>query len=183
MTAFILVIENGTGGQVQQIATTFGVDWPHLGAQIISFGIVCVLLYRFAYKPVLGILEQRQRQIAQAIEGSERIKAELAKTEAERHMRLLEAGIEANKIIEEAHAAAAQVRKAEVQKAIAAAEQIVVKAREAAVREHAQMLLELKRDVGLLVVEATTKLTRKVLTADDQRRMAEETVRELPQAA
>ena len=37
-------------GQVAQIARTFGVDWTHLGAQIISFGIVCAVLYKFAYR-------------------------------------------------------------------------------------------------------------------------------------
>ena len=37
------------GGQVERIARTFGVDWPHLIAQIISFGIVCALLYWLAY--------------------------------------------------------------------------------------------------------------------------------------
>src|ERR1700704_1517705 len=57
MNALILLPEAGTG-QIQQIANTFGVDQPHLAAQIISFSIVCVLLHRFAYKPVLQLLEE-----------------------------------------------------------------------------------------------------------------------------
>ena len=40
-----------------QIAETFGVDWPHLTAQVVSFAIVCALLYWLAYKPVLAMLE------------------------------------------------------------------------------------------------------------------------------
>jgi F-type H+-transporting ATPase subunit b len=183
MNPLILEIAANSGGQVQQIARTFGVDWPHLLAQIISFSIVCFLLYRFAYRPVLAILEQRQRQIVQGIADSKKIKEELTKTEAERHTTLMEAGMEASKIVEEAHAAAAQVKKNEIQKAIAAAQQITFKAQEAAVQERAEMLLEVKREVGLLVVEATTKVTGKILTTDDQRRMAEETVRELPKVA
>ena len=65
MYAVILLLEPESGGQIQQIANTFGVDWPHLMAQIISFSIVCILLHRFAYKPVLKMLEQRRQQIAQ----------------------------------------------------------------------------------------------------------------------
>ena len=48
------------GGQIEQIARTFGVDWPHLVAQIISFGIVCAVLYALAYKPILRMLEARR---------------------------------------------------------------------------------------------------------------------------
>ena len=67
----------------------------------------------------------------------------------------------------------------ETQKAIAAAEQIIVKAREAAVQERAAMLAELKREVGRLVVQTTTTVTGKILTAEDQRRLADETQKQL----
>ena len=67
-------------------------------------------------------------------------------------------------MIEEAHAAAARVQEQETQKAIAAAEQIMIKAREAAAQEHARMLAELKREVGRLVVQTTATVTGKILT-------------------
>ena len=47
---------------VDQIARTFGVDWPHLLAQTISFSIVCALLYGFAYTPVLETLVYLKRE-------------------------------------------------------------------------------------------------------------------------
>ena len=61
-------------GRVEQIARTFGVDWPQLIAQIISFCIVCLLLYRFAYRPVLTMLDERRQQIAQGLANAEKIK-------------------------------------------------------------------------------------------------------------
>ena len=125
------------GGQVQEIARTFGVDWPHLIAQIISFGIVCVLLHRFAYRPVLAMLEARRKEIAEGLANAEKIKAELARTEAQRQEVMAQANAQATKLIEEARAAAARVQEQETQKAIAAAEQIMVKAREAAAQDHA----------------------------------------------
>ena len=67
----------------------------------------------------------------------------------------------------------------ETQKAIAAAEQIIAKAREAAAQERATTLVELKREVGRLVVQTTMTVTGKVLTTEDQRRLAEETQKQL----
>jgi F-type H+-transporting ATPase subunit b len=67
----------------------------------------------------------------------------------------------------------------ETRKAIAAAEQIIVKAREAAAQDHARMLGELKREVGRLVVQATTTVTGKILTPEDHRRLPEETARQV----
>lgn len=178
MNAFLFFVE-AQGGPVQEIARTFGVDWPHLIAQIISFSIVCLLLYLFAYKPVLRMLAQRRQLIAQGLANSEQIKAELAKTESQRQEVIAQANSEANHLIEEARAAAVRLREHETQKAIAAAEQIMAKAQEAAASDRTRMLAQLKREVGRLVVQTTAAITGKVLTTDDQRRLAEETAREL----
>src|SRR5215469_16265780 len=110
MYALIFLIAPEGGGQIQEIANTFGVDWPHLTAQIISFSIVCILLHRFAYKPILKMLEQRRQQIAQGLADTERIKAELAQAEAKGHEIVMRANAQATALIEEAHKAAARVQ-------------------------------------------------------------------------
>ena len=107
---------------MQEIARTFGVDWAHLIAQIISFGIVCLLLHRYAYRPVLAMLAARREEIAEGLANAEKIKAELARTEAQRQEVMTQANGQATKLIEEARAAAARVQEQETQKAIAAAE-------------------------------------------------------------
>jgi F-type H+-transporting ATPase subunit b len=177
MNLLLLAAEVVNTERPERIVTTFGVDWPHLLAQVASFCIVCFILYRFAYRPVLKMLEVRRQQITQGLANAEQIKAELARTEAQRQEVMAQANAQATKFIEEARAAAARVLEQETQKAIAAAEQIMVKAREAAAQDHDRMLVELKREVGRLVVQATTTVTGKILTADDQRRLAEETAR------
>ena len=166
-------------GRPERIVTTFGVDWPHLLAQVASFCIVCFILYRFAYRPVLKMLEVRRQQIALGLANAEQITAELARTEAQRHEVMAQANAEATKFIDEARAAAARVLERETQKAIVAANQITITAGEAAVREHDRMLAELKREVGRLVMLATTAVTGKILTSEDQRRLAEETARQV----
>jgi F-type H+-transporting ATPase subunit b len=171
MNHLILLAE---GNPVADVARIFGVDWSHLFAQIISFSIVCFFLYKFAYKRVLAMLEERRQQIAQGLANAEKIKTELARTEEQRQEVINQANAQATKLIEEARAAAARVQEVETQKAIAAAEQIITKAREAAARDHAQMLTELRREVGRLVVKTTATVTGKILTPEDQRRLAEE---------
>ena len=173
MSAFLLLAANG-GGPIGDIARTFGVDWTHLGAQIISFTIVCAVLYKFAYRNVLAMLDERRRQIAQGIANAEKIKAELDRTEVQRQEVMAKAYNQSAKVIEEARAAAARTVEQGTQTAIAAAEQIMIKAREAAAQDHDRMLAELKREVGRLVVQTTTSVTGKILTPGDQRRLAEE---------
>ena len=166
------------GGQVEQIARTFGVDWPQLIAQIISFCLVCALLQRFAYRPVLAMLEERRRRIAEGLANAEKIKADLARIDAQRQEVMAQANTQATKLIDEARAAAARVQELETRKAVAAAEQIMVKAREAAERDHDRMLAELKREVGRLIVQTATAVTGKILTPEDQQRLDEETAKQ-----
>ena len=179
MDAIALLATASGDGQVTEIARTFGVDWPHLIAQIISFSIVCVLLQRFAYKPVLKMLEERRQQIALGQANAEQIKVELARTEEKRKEVLDEANTAASKLIEEGRTAAVRVQEQETQKAIAAAEQIMVKAREASEQDRARMFAELKSEFGRLVVKTTALVTGKVLTPEDQQRLAEETAKQL----
>ena len=178
MIAFLLLAAGG-GGPIGDIARTFGVDWTHLGAQIISFTIVCAVLYKFAYRNVLAMLDERRRQIALGIANAEKIKAELDRTEAQRQEVMAKAYTQSAKVIEEARDAAARTVERGTQTAITAAEQIMIKAREAAAQDHDRMLAELKREVGRLVVQTTTTLTGKILTPEDQRRLAEESAKKV----
>ena len=171
-----LLADAGGGGQVGEIARSFGVDWTHLIAQVISFCIVCVLLQRYAYKPVLAVLEARRQRIAEGLANADKIKAELADVEVRRREVMQEASAHATRLIDEARAAAARVQAEETRKAAIAAEQILVKTREAAAREHDRVLEDLKREVGRLVVQTTAALIGRTLTPEDQERLAAETL-------
>lgn len=166
-------------GMIGDTAREFGVNWPHFISQVLSFLIVAFLLHRFAYRPVLQMLEERRQRIAESLENAEKIKAELARAEAQRLEVLNQANVQATKLIEEARAAAARVQEQETQKAITQAEHIIAKAREAAAQDHARMLADLRREVGRLVVQTTATVTGKILTPEDQKRLAEETARQV----
>ena len=178
---YVLALQHSDAetSKIAQIASTFGVDWTHLGAQIVSFSIVCAVLYALAYKPILRLLEARRQQIATGLANAQKINAELARIAAERRDVLLRAEAEGKQLIEEARAAAARVGAQETQEALAAADQLIAGAREATERERVRMLAELRHEFGRLVVQTTASVTGKILTAEEHRRLAEETGRQL----
>ena len=162
-----------------ELLDNLGVDGPKLIAQLINFGIVLFVLWRFAYKPVLEMLETRRQKIAKSMDEAEQIKAELAETQAERDKVMAEANARAEKLIADAKEAAKQVGKAEGERAVKQAEEIIRKAREATEADRERMMAELKAEIGRLVVETTAKVSGKVLTAEDQQRLIDETNKEL----
>jgi F-type H+-transporting ATPase subunit b len=178
MSVLALMLQESSG-PVEKIALTFGVDWPHLTAQFISFAIVCAALYWLAYQPVLRMLEARRQQIALGQANTEKINAALANIDAQRKSVMAEAQAQSARLIAEAREIAKHLQEQETQRSVATAEQIIVKAREAAEQEHVRMLAELRREVGRLVIQTTTAVVGKVLTADDERRLAEESARHL----
>ena len=174
-----IILAAATENPIQEISRTFGFNLHHFIAQCISFLLVSALLYKFAYKRILQTLEKRRQMIAEGLANAQKIKEELARTEAQRQEAMAKANADITRMFEEARAAAAKVQSEETKKAIAAAEQVVTKARQAAEADYARMLTELKREVGRLVVQTTTAVTGKVLTPDDHKRLAEETSRQL----
>jgi F-type H+-transporting ATPase subunit b len=183
MTLLVLALQvaDDHPGQLETIAQTFGVDWPHLLAQTISFAIVCAILYRLAYAPILRMLDARRAQIAQGLANTEKINATLADIDAQRQRTMAEARAEATRLITEARELVRRIHQQETERAIAAAEQIGLRAREAAEQEHARMLLDLRREVGRLVAQTTEAVIGRVLTAQDQQRLAEASVTHLTQ--
>ena len=166
-------------GPIESVAKVFGVNWWKLLSQIIRFSIVCFVLHRFAYRPVLTVLEERRRKIEEGLENAAKMRVQLAEAQKQVEQMMGQANINATKMIEEARAAAKSLQERESQRAIAEAEQIIAKARSATQAEHQKMLADLKREVGRLVIETTAKVTGKVLTSEDQKRLSEEAAREL----
>ncbi|MGZ8900237.1 MAG: F0F1 ATP synthase subunit B [Limisphaerales bacterium] len=182
MTDFLILAATTAAadeGMISSTAKAFGFNTSLFISQVISFLIVAFLLHRFAYKPILKVLEQRREEIAQGLANAEQIKKQLADAEVSRQKTLSDANTQAIKLIEEARAVAAKVQETETQRAIATAEQIIAKAREATALDHQRMLAELRKEVGQLVVRTTAQVAGKVLTMEDQKRLVEETNKQL----
>ena len=166
--------------QVEQIARTFGVDWPHLIAQTVSFSIVCALLYWLAYRPILTMLAARREQIATGLANAAKIKAELDKTEAQRQA-----------VLAQAHAGERRSssrrlrRRQRGSKRRKPSRRTSPPSKSSPGRTRPRRRIarrcssDLKREVGRLVLQTTASVTGKILTPDDQRRLAEETAKQL----
>jgi len=157
----------------------FGFQKQLFISQVISFAVVCFLLHRFAYKPILKVLEERRQKIAESLANADKIKTELASAQAKAQEILAQASAQGNKMIEESRASAAKVLEVESQKAIATANDIIAKARQASEAELVRMKADLRKEVGRLVVATSAKVTGGILTAEQQSRLAEDTNKQL----
>ena len=164
---------------LRDTADTFGWNWQLFLSQVISFSIVAILLRKFAYKPILAVLEDRRRKIEEGQLNAEKIRKELAEAEKRYQKIVGKANADAQRMIDEARESSAHLADRKQQEAIAAAEQIVAKAKEAAALEHDRQMQNLKRELGRLVIDTTAKVTGKVLTPDDQKRLQEEAARQV----
>src|ERR1041384_7823899 len=81
MNIIIAAAAGGLSETLHDTAQTFGWNWQLFLSQVISFVIVAFLLKRFAYKPILAVLEERRRKIEEGQINAEKIKKELAEAE------------------------------------------------------------------------------------------------------
>ncbi len=164
---------------ILQIFEQFGVTWPKFIAQTIIFIVVYWFLAKFAFGPIVNVLDERRRRIAEAQDNAEKVKQQLADAEKRYAEILAKADAEAKSLIDEARASAEAVRERRVQEAIAEAEGVVRKAHESIEQDRRKMEAEVKTAMVSLVAATTSKVTGKILTADDQKRLNEETIKEI----
>jgi F-type H+-transporting ATPase subunit b len=164
---------------MKELLNTFGIEWPKFLAQLILFIIVYFVLKKFAFGPIIAMLEERRKRIEEGQLNAQKIKQQLAEAE-QRHAEILaRANAEAQRLIDQARESAGHVADRKMQEAIAEAERIIAMAREASALEYERSMDQLKRELGHLVVETTAKVTGKILSPEDQRRLQEEAARQL----
>ena len=159
---------------VEEILTTFGVNWSLFISQVISFLIVAFVLKKFAFGPVQAMLEQRRARISEGEEKLKRIEKQLAESEQRTQEALDKANASAQRLIDEAKESAASLTEKKAQEAIASAQQILAKADEAAKADRKAMTAELKAEFGRLITSTTANVTGKILTDVDQKRINDE---------
>jgi F-type H+-transporting ATPase subunit b len=157
-----------------EVLQNFGVNWPAFIAQVVIVLVVYAILNKYAFGPVLAMLEERRKRIEDGETNLVKIREEMEQADAKVQAMLDEANGKAERLISEARESAAAVREQKTQEAIGEAEKIVAKAREASKLEHERLMADLKRDFGRLVVDTTGKVTGKVLDDSDQARINEE---------
>lgn len=148
-----------------------GIEPSLLLAQIINFAIIVVVLTKLLYRPILGMLEKRKKEIEEGLAISERLRAEEEKLGVRRDKLLDEARREARLILEEAKKQGKEAEKEIVASAHKEAAEIVEKAKREAHATHEALVTDIQREAVALAVAMAKRLVSTVLTPADQHKL------------
>ena len=146
---------------------------------LLVFGISMVLLAKYAFPPIRRGLDKRQKAIEESIDGAERTRTEAEQVLAEYRERLKEARQQAEEIVSRARRAAEDAEHEAMVAARERREQLLEQTKRDIEAETRRAIGEIREEVAALTVAAAEKVTRKSLTADDQRRLVEEALGEI----
>lgn len=142
---------------------TLGIHFPTLLIYLVNFLVVLGLLFAFAYKPILRMMDQRAERIRESLEASERAQAEAASSRDAVEEQLVEARREGQRLMDQAREAADRFRADEMERARAEAEAFVERARADIQRERDAAVEEVRANFGDLAITAAERVIRRSL--------------------
>jgi len=140
---------------------------PSLGLifwQLVFFLLLVFVLGKFAWKPILASLREREQSIEDALEMSRKTRAEMAELKASNDQILIEARVERDAIIRQAREAADGLIAQSKADAAEAGRKELDKARKAIQDEQAAVVAQMKKDVAVLALNIAEKVLRKELS-------------------
>ncbi len=156
-------------------------DWAVLGLQITAFLVLFLLLRRFLFRPLLGVMEQREKEIADALEAGEQAKQELARLDQERERVLTSAREEGRQQVRLAVQEGEQARDRLVREARDEVQQLRQRAREVTELERHEALLQLRQQVIDLALLAARKAVLAPLDEAKHRQSVDDFITSLEQ--
>lgn len=167
------------GNLVHDLIEKFGIDYVNVGMQLLSFGILAYVLYKFAIKPVLSTMDERTHKIEAGLKYAEDMKAQLAAAQQESASLIRHAQSEATKIIEEARKTAKDFSDKSQKEATERANGLITKAQQAIELEHKKMLADARGEIARLVITTTERVLAKKLSDSDRAGYNEAAAKEL----
>jgi F-type H+-transporting ATPase subunit b len=132
--------------------------------QVIVFGALVFLLWKFAWKGILAGLKEREDDISSALKMAEETRAEMAKLKSDNDKLAAEARKERDTILKEAKENADRVLAEAKEAAVSQGNKIMEDARETMTQERAKMMGQIKKDVASLSIEIAEKILKKELS-------------------
>lgn len=148
----------------------------------LTFLLLLFLLYKFAWRPILQALQEREESIDASLRRAERALAEARQIQAQNERIRREAEQEAQRILREAREGAERLRQEELQRTREQIQQMQAQARAEIEREKQGALDELQAVVADLAIQAAEKILRESLDPDRQRRLVDRFLESLPAA-
>ena len=142
---------------------TLGVHLPSLLIYLVNFLLVLGLLFAFAYKPILRLMDQRADRIRESLEASERAREEAASSQQAVEDQLVEARRESQRIMDQAREASERFRAEEMERARGEAEAFVARAQADIQRERDAAIEEVRANFGELAITAAERVVRRSL--------------------
>jgi len=142
---------------------TLGIHFPSLAIYLVNFLLVLLLLYLFAYKPILRLMDQRAERIRESLEAADTARQEAASSQAAIQEQVTEARREGQRIMDQAREASERFRTEEMDKARQEAEAFVERAKEDIARERDTALQEVRASFGDLAITAAERVIRSSL--------------------
>nr|PZN89609.1 MAG: ATP synthase F0 subunit B [bacterium] len=169
MNLLLIVQEHAGGG-----GGLFSINPGLMIWTVIIFLALLAVLTKFAWKPILGALEARERRIQDILDAAARDRAEAERLMQEHQRQLAEARQQAQQITAEGRQAAERIRQEMLERARAEQEELLARARQELERERERALEALRRDAVELSLAAAAKLVGKRLDSEDDRRIITE---------
>ncbi|MBI3573412.1 MAG: F0F1 ATP synthase subunit B [Candidatus Kerfeldbacteria bacterium] len=167
---------------MSELFTKLGIDWRLLVANTITFFVMLWILRRFAYRPILRLLEQRQKTVADSLTKAKAVDEQWKELQTQKQRIIEETKTESLRHLKAAEAEAQAVRQDLVAKAEAEAAAMLARNKLELERQKDDMLVSAKAEIVDLVLTASGKVLETELTTDKQRALAEATVATLKQA-
>lgn len=164
---------------MNSLIEALGLDVRILLAQFVNFAILIFVLWRFAYKPVLKILEDRRLKIEQGIKDSETAEQKLALAVQDSKKIIAEARQEASAIIEEAQGKGEAKYQEVVLKAKEDLRLIMDKEKEKLQQEKQNLVNQVKSEASDLIVKSLEKFLGDNMNEDGDKRLIEKIIKEL----
>jgi len=164
---------------MDELIKTFHIDWKLLIAQIVNFAIVLGVLWYFALKPLMKIMNKRSQDIEKSLKDAKEIEKKLAEADQTKEKTILEAKQEALIIMEKIAKEAKKLREGELLETRKEMEKLTEKTKADLLTEKEKMVQEAKQEVGNLVVEASSKIVGKNLDNEANKKLIQETVKQV----
>ena len=142
---------------------TLGIHFPSLAIYLVNFLLVLLLLYLFAYKPILRLMDQRADRIRESLEAADTARQEAASSQEAIQEQITEARREGQRIMDQAREASERFRTEEMDKARQEAEAFVERAKDDIARERDTALQEGRASFGDLAITAAERVIRSSL--------------------
>jgi F-type H+-transporting ATPase subunit b len=146
---------------------------------LVSFGVLFVLMWKFALPPITNMLDERAARIKDSLEKAEQTRVEAERLLDEYKQQLAEARQESSRVIEQGRKVAETMKDEIVAKANEEREAMLVRAREEIQGEKRTAMAELQAQVADLSVAVAGRLIGETLSADDHKALIEKFVAEV----